>query len=148
MNNCSFMSRKFVALGNWRWVIKNHQDSTDLFFIDLIPLIVPHFRFHVKSIHLKSIWFAHVFHLSTIWHVFSRCGFLYSILREHIKYISIFLTWTCLSWREGFLVCTFNESLFGPAFLFVWSQYKRCCYVIKADACSFRTLKIILYVLM
>lgn len=75
MNNCSFMSRKFVALGNWRWVIKNHQDSTDLFFIDLIPLIVPHFRFHVKSIHLKSIWFAHVFHLSTIWHVFSRCRF-------------------------------------------------------------------------
>lgn len=46
-----------------------------VFFIDLIPLIVPHFRFHVKSIHLKSIWFAHVFHLSTIWHVFSRCGF-------------------------------------------------------------------------
>lgn len=79
---------------------------------------------------------------------FHDADFLYSISREHIKYISIFLTWTCLSWREGFLVCTFNESLFGPAFLFVWSQYKRCCYVIKADACSFRTLKIILYVLM
>lgn len=148
MNNCSFMSRKFVALGNWRWVIKNHQDSTDLFFIDLIPLLSLTSDFMSKAYTWNPFNLLMCFTYQQFDMYFHDADFLYSISREHIKYISIFLTWTCLSWREGFLVCTFNESLFGPAFLFVWSQYKRCCYVIKADACSFRTLKIILYVLM
>lgn len=47
---------------------------------------------------------------------FHDADFLYSISQEHIKYTSIVLKWTCLSWREDFFVCT------GPAFrvVLVW----------------------------